>query len=239
MNKRVFIFGYGKHGKSIASDLRNEGFRLTIIESSKKNHKASKLDGFTDTMYFDVTKDANLEALIAEPGDRMICVMDDEHLNVFLTLSLRPLFPECSILAISGSIYASQKLQMAGADRVIDLYEVSANRIHNLLKRPVSTKFLDKIISDRNGINFREIIIPEGSFVDGMMADDVNFHACKVLLIGLVDMEHGVHFEFITSGDDHRLDSGDRIVCIGMDRDLDNFEKMIKNSEESECEWLS
>ena len=237
MNKRVFVFGYGKHGRSLAGGLRSRGFRLTIIESNKKNHRGAKDDGYADTMFFDVTKDANLEALEAMPGDRLICVMDDEHLNVYLTLSLRPLFPECTILAISDSIYASQKLQMAGANKVIGLYEVSANRIHNLLKRPVSTRFLDKILSDKDGINFREIEVPQGSFLGGMLVDDVNFHACKVLLIGLVDMERGEHFEFITSGDEHTIETGDRIVCIGLEEDLDNFEKLIKKSEETVCEW--
>jgi voltage-gated potassium channel len=128
---------------------------------------------------------------------------------------------------------------MAGANKVIDLYEVSANRIHNLLKRPVSTRFLDRILSDNNGFNFREIEIPDGSFLHGMMVEDVNFHACRVLLIGLVDLERGEHFKFITSGDEYTLDSGDRIVCLGMDEDLDYFEAMIKKSEETTCIWPS
>ena len=239
MTKKVFLFGYGRHARSIAHNLLKDGFRLTIIESVESNYNQAKEDGYTDVMYFDVTRDEHLEALIAAPEDRMICMMDDEHLNVFLTLSLRPLFPECHILAISGSIYASQKLLMAGANKVIDLYEVSANRIHNLLKRPVSTRFLDRILSDENGINFREIVIPEDSFLDGLMVDDVNFHACGVLLLGLVDLEKGEHFVFITSGENHKLDSGDRIVCLGMDEDLDYFEEMIKNNEEAVCEWPS
>ena len=239
MTKKVFLFGYGRHAQSIARNLLHDGFRMTIIESDEANYNQAKEDGFTDVMHFDVTKDENLEALIAAPEDRMICMMDDEHLNVFLTLSLRPLFPECHILAISGSIYASQKLLMAGANKVIDLYEVSANRIHNLLKRPVSTRFLDKILSDNNGINFREITIPENSFLDGMMVEEVNFHACGVLLIGLVDLERGEHFDFITSGDEHKLDSGDHIVCLGVDEDLDYFEEMIKKNEEAACEWPS
>jgi len=239
MTKKVFLFGYGRHARSIAHNLLKDGFRVTIVESDETNYLQAKSDGFTDVMHFDVTRDEYLETLNVLSEDRIICMMDDEHLNVFLTLSLRPLFPECRILAISGSIYASQKLLMAGANKVIDLYEVSANRIHNLLKRPVSTRFLDRILSDENGINFREIVIPEESFLDGMMADDVNFHACGVLLIGLIDLERGEHFIFITSEESHKLKSGDRIVCLGMDENLDRFEALIKKSEEAACEWLS
>lgn len=227
MSHKVFLFGYGRHGKSIASGLVLDGYKLTIIESDEAHYLEAIADGFEDSKCLDVTQDADLESLVVKQSDQLICVMDDERLNVFLTLSLRPLFPDSNILAISDSIYNTQKLQMAGANRVIDLYEVAANRIHNLLKRPASTRFLDKILSDHNGINFRELIVPKGSFLDGMMADDINFSAYRVLLLGLVDLEQGKHFIFITNGDDHKLNGGDRIICLGQDEDLDRFEKKI------------
>ncbi len=227
MHSKIFIFGYGKHGKSIARGLLQEGHRVTIIESNEKQYEDAKEDGFIDCLLMDVTQDSKLEALMVEKGDQLICVMDDEHLNVFLTLSLRPLFPESTLLAISDSIHASQKLQMAGADCVIDLYDSAANRIHNLLKRPTVTRFLDSVFEGKGGIVFREIVIPRGSFMDGMLVDDIDFSLHKVLLIGMVDFELGEHFVFITSGEEHRIDHGDHIVCLGLDEDLDKFETLI------------
>ncbi len=227
MHSKIFIFGYGKHGKSIARGLLQEGHRVTIIESNEKQYEDAKEDGFIDCLLMDVTQDSKLEALMVEKGDQLICVMDDEHLNVFLTLSLRPLFPESTLLAISDSIHASQKLQMAGADCVIDLYDSAANRIHNLLKRPTVTRFLDGVFEGKGGIVFREIVIPRGSFMDGMLVDDIDFSLHKVLLIGMVDFELGEHFVFITSGEEHRIDHGDHIVCLGLDEDLDKFETLI------------
>jgi len=227
MHSKMFVFGYGKHGKSIARGLLQEGHRVTIIESNEKQYEDAKEDGFIDCLLMDVTQDSKLEALMVEKGDQLICVMDDEHLNVFLTLSLRPLFPESTLLAISDSIHASQKLQMAGADCVIDLYDSAANRIHNLLKRPTVTRFLDGVFEDEKGIVFREIVIPKGSFIDGMLVDDIDFSLHKVLLIGMVDFELGEHFVFITSGEEHRIDHGDHIVCLGLDEDLDKFETLI------------
>ncbi len=227
MSSKIFVFGYGKHGKLIARDLVQEGHRVTIIESDEKQYEEAKEDGFVDCLLIDVTQDSKLEALMAEKSDQLICVMDDEHLNVFLTLSLRPLFPESTLLAISDSVHASQKLQMAGADYVIDLYDSAANRIHNLLKRPTVTRFLDSVFEDKKGIVFREIVIPKGSFLDGAMVDDIDFSLYKVLLIGMVDYELGEHFIFITSGEEHRIDHNDHIVCLGLDEDLDRFETLI------------
>ena len=228
MSKRVYLFGYGKQGHTLAEGLRREALEVVIIETDSDYVEAAKAAGFEESYLVDVTQDSQIEALHITPDATMVCVMEDEHLNVFLTLSLRALYPEANIFAISSSIHMTQKLKMAGASRVIDLYHVSANRIHNILTKPVATKLLDSFISNDSDISFREIAIPEGSWLHGKMAEEVDFSAYGVLLLGLVDLELGNKFIFITSGVAHKLDSGDILVCIGYNEDLDRFESMIK-----------
>ena len=227
MTKKAFLFGYGRHGRAIADGLRKNLFKIVVLESNEANLKASLDDGFIDTELIDVTKDTQLEALKIEEDDRVICVMDDEHLNVFLTLSLRSLYPNSFILSISDSIHTTKKLKKAGANKVISLYEVSANRIHNILKRPTATRLLDGFVTDRSDISFKEMVIPKGSILDGKMADDFNFGKYKVLLVGMIDEELAHSFVFITAGIEHKMDAGDTIVCIGKDDDLRKFEVKI------------
>ncbi len=228
MKKSAFVFGYGGRGSSFAKGLKKDDFHLFIIENSKDEYQRAKEDGYKDVIYMDITKDEELESLSITGKSYIVCVMEDEHLNVFLTLSLRALFPEATIVAISDSIHVTQKLKMAGATKVIDLYQVSANRIHNILRKPIATKLLDNFVSDGYAISFREMLIPPNSYLDGMMVDDVNFSSHGVLLIGMIDIELSHKFIFITSGIDHKLDSGDTIVCIGYNDDLDVFEEKMK-----------
>ncbi len=231
MGKQAFLFGYGRQGRSLAKGLRTDQFRLHIIESTPEYYEKAKNDKFLDVVLVDVTNDAELEALHIDDDSYIICVMEDEHLNVFLTLSLRALYPNATIVAISDSVYTTQKLKMAGANRIIDIYKVSANRIHNMLVRPVATKLLDSFISDDSKISFREMLIPEGSFLHGMMVEEVSFSEYGVLLVGMLDIELSNTFIFITSGIDHKLDSGDTIVCIGYNEDLDRFANVITRGE--------
>ena len=232
MSKRVYLFGYGKQGHTLAEGLKKEAFEVIVVETNQTYADAAKEAGFQKSYLVDVTQDSQIESLHITPNATMVCVMEDEHLNVFLTLSLRALYPEANIFAISSSIHMTQKLKMAGASRVIDLYHVSANRIHNILTKPVATKLLDSFISNDSEISFREVTIPEGSWLHGKMAEDVDFSAYGVLLLGLVDLELGNKFIFITSGVVHKLDSGDILVCIGYNDDLDRFESIIALSQE-------
>lgn len=231
MRKQAFLFGYGVQGKTIANGLKNEHFRFHIIESSQENFQHAKEDGYLDVTLFDVTKDESLEGLDVGEEDYLICVMDDEHLNVFLTLSLHALYPNTTIVAISDSIHTTQKLKMAGATKVIDLYHMSANRIHNILRKPVAIKLLDDFITQEDGISFKEILIPPNSYLNGMTVDDVDFQSYGVLLMGMIDVELSNKFIFITSGIDHKLDTGDTMVCIGEKSDLEKLEAHIVRSQ--------
>ena len=229
--ENILLFGYGNHGKYIAKGLLEDGFDVQIVESDDTFYNQALEDGYENTLKIDVTKDESLIALRPESYTQLVCVMDDEHLNVFLTLSLRSLFKKSYILSISDSIHTTKKLQMAGANKVIDLYEVSANKIHNILNRPVATQLLEEFVVHKNGIGFRELVIPEDSFLHGLMTDDIDLSEYGVLLVGLIDEERGHHFEFITAGINHKLDSGDTLVCIGEEKKLNDFEELIRKKE--------
>jgi len=230
--QKILLFGYGNHGKFIAQGLKEDGVTMQIVEEDKGRYEQALLDDFKSILHIDVTKDDDLKALHPEKYTQLVCVMDDEHLNVFLTLSLRSLFKECYILSISDSIHTTKKLQMAGADKVIDMYEVSANKIQNILNRPIATKLLEEFVTHKNGIGFRELLIPENSFLHGLMTDDIDLSQYGVLLVGMIDEELGHHFVFITAGVNHKLDTGDTIVCIGEEDKLEAFEKLIKKKEQ-------
>ena len=228
---KIAIFGYGNHGKFIAKGLAEDGFNITIVESDKDFYEDAQTNGFDNVLFADVTKDSELKKMNLESFAQLVCVMDDEHLNVFLTLSLRSLFEDSYILSISDSLNVTKKLQMAGANKVIDLYEVSANKIYNLLDRPIATKLLEEFVHNKSGITFKEMVIPKDSFLDGKMAESIDFSGFDVLLVGMIDEELGHTFVFVTAGIAHKLDSGDTIVCLGEKEKLDAFEKLIAKKE--------
>ena len=228
MAQRVHLFGYGRHGKQIAEGLYTSGYSLHILETSTQNVEEAHAAGHVNVERIDVTEDVQIEALGIEEDDLVVCVMDDEHLNVFLTLTLRQLHPQVMIFSISDSIHTSEKLIMAGASKVIDLYHVSATRIHNFLNKPVTTHLLSGILGDGHDISFREYEIPPGSFLHGLNTDAIDFGRFNLLFLGLIDVELGHELIFVTEGFNHKLDSGDTLVFMGKDEDLDRFVETIQ-----------
>jgi len=231
-SQSILLFGYGSHGRFIARGLHEDGFKIKIVESKQAYYDQAREDGYIDVEYVDVTSDNILQLLNPQNFSQLVCVMEDEHLNVFLTLSLRSLFKESYILSISDSMHTTKKLKMAGADKVIDLYEVSANKIYNILRRPVATKILEGIVMERGGVVFREILVHENSFLQDVMTDDLDLAPYGILLIGMIDEEMGHTFVFITTGINHRIDAGDTLVCMGPQNKLNMFEKMLQKEKD-------
>jgi len=225
--KHAWIFGYNKQSKSIAASLLAEHFTITIIENNEKNFQNAMLDGYENSMLLDVTEDLELEKLDIKQDDWILCLMNDEHLNVYLILSLRAYCACNKIIAISHSIYSTQKLKIAGANEVIDIYQVSANRIHNIFEKPIATKLMDNFISDAHQISFKEFTIPKNSFLHGTVINEVDFNKFGLIFIGMSDKELGDEFVFAATNINHKLDIGDIIICIGKDEDLAKFEEYL------------
>ena len=229
-NRKALMFGYSNTSKFLAENLTQELHHLVIIVNDEESYQSAKKAGYRVKL-LDITDDDVLEELDVTENDYLICVMKDHYINVFLTLSLHALFPKTTIVALSDSSHATQKLKMAGATKIIDLYQVSANRIHNILTKPVATKLIERLFSPEEEFSFKEILIPEKSILDNIMVDDFDFSKHNVILVGMIDKHLSNQFIFITSGLENRFDVGDTLVCIGYNKDLNTFEEYIKGKE--------
>jgi len=226
--QKAFMFGYSQERLFLAKELGYKLMGFSIIVNDEKAYQKAISDGYSSVKLLDVMDDTALEELPVKDNDYLICVMDDHYLNVFLTLSLHELFPKAIVVALSDSPHTTQKLKMAGASKIIDLYQVSANRIHNILHKPVATKLVERLLTSDEDFSFKEMQIPKGSSLDGVMVDDFDFTWHGVILVGMIDKRLSNQFIFITSGLENRFDVGDTIVCIGYNADLEKFEDYIK-----------
>ena len=225
--RNAFLFGYNKKRRFIARELEKEPLNLILLVDDERSYNQAKEDGFREVIFMDLTDDELLENLKINDDDYLVCLMTDHYMNVFLTLSLHSIFPKSIILALSDSPHTTQKLKMAGASRIIDLYQVSANRIHNMLHKPVTTKLIERLFSPEEEFSFKEIEIPKGSSLDQVMVDDFDFSLHNVILIGMIDKRLSHQFIFVTSGLANRFDVGDTLVCIGYNQDLKKFKTFI------------
>ncbi len=229
---KVLLFGYGKYGEQIAKQLLYNNYEVYIAEYDKKNLKRASIDGFEHIMVVDIENDDELTDILLDNGFRKIfCAFDNEEENIYLTITFKAIFKKIDIVAICESKETERKLKLAGANKVIDTMEAAANRIFFILEKQAVTEAIDHILFKDSSLAFKEIEIPQNSFLDGINIKDAKFkNRFDIIVIGIVDKELGNKFTFITKGVSHKLDAGDILVVIGKKESIDRFEKELKNS---------
>ena len=219
---RIILFGFDDFGEKIANYLKDEDLEIVVFD--EKEIKRAKEKGFKGSFYFREIDDDNLKKL--KEFDIAIAALKDEDKNLFLSLSLKELFPKSKLIAKVNEKGNEYKYKLIGADKIINPYEVTANRIMTILKKPLTLKIIEEIVFEDNNLSFAEIEIPKGSFLDGKYIKDVDKEISRnynILIIAIVDKEMSENVQFITKGINHKIDAGDILVVVGDRDDIERF----------------
>jgi len=222
---RSVIFGFDDFGEKVAKAL---GKRVSIVVFNEEEEKRAK-NKLYDVIRFDEISEDSLKEL---DYSMAIALLREEDKNLFLCLSLKDLFPEKKLIAKVSEKGNEYKYKLAGVDKIINPYDVAANRIMTILKKPTTLKLLEEIIFQDNNFSFAEIEVPENSFLDGKYINDVYrdiSNIYNILIVAIVDKEVSDNVQFITKGVNHKIDRGDILVVVGDKEDIERFKEDLES----------
>jgi len=217
---KIAVFGFDDFGERVASFLGKKDLIIVVLDekeylkAKEKLYEVVKIDSISDE-----------EILKIEEFDIAIAVLRDEEKNLFLCLTLKDLFPDKKLIAKVSEKENEYKYKLSGVDKLINPYEVTANRIMTILKKPLTLKVIEEIIFQDNNLSFAEIEIPKSSFLDGKYIKDIYKEVSglyNILIIGIVDKEISEEVQFITKGYNHKIDVNDILIVVG---DIDEIER--------------
>ncbi|HIQ51349.1 MAG TPA: TrkA family potassium uptake protein [Nautiliaceae bacterium] len=218
--KKIAVFGFDDFGERVASFLGKKDLIIVVLDEKEYLKAKEKL---YDVIKIDSISDE--EILKVEKFDIAIAVLKDEEKNLFLCLTLKDLFPDKKLIAKVSEKENEYKYKLSGVDKLINPYEVTANRIMTILKKPLTLKVIEEIIFQDNNLSFAEIEIPKNSFLDGKYIKDIYKEVSglyNILIIGIVDKEISDEVQFVTKGYNHKIDAGDILIVVG---DIDEIER--------------
>ncbi len=227
MNK-VAVFGYNRISYEAISRLDFTTHQVVIIEANPASAKLAQENGY-DVLEIDFRNDSELKKIgIGKDIDIIFCFMHDDSANVFLTLSARAIDSNLNIIAIVEAQHAAEKLIAAGANKIIDPYQICGQKIHELIKNPEITNIVDHTVFGRDDLHIAEIQIPENSYLENSYTSQLNLSQHhNLVLIGIVDKELSDDFQFVLGEKDHKLDAGDIIVVLGPSREIKAFKEEV------------
>lgn len=213
LKEHFVVCAYGRVGRAVARELEAEGVRFVVVDVKAELEELMRIDGVL-YLVADPTHEQILRRAGIERARGLICAVDSDAANVYITLTARSINPELFIVARASEPDSPQHLYRAGADRVISPYISSGRHMALLGLRPRVVDYLDVVGLGEKRVRLEEILIEPGSPFVGSTVAAVSGDAIPLLIrrnVGhLVPRPEGTE----------ELEAGDMLVVVGESRTL-------------------
>jgi len=228
--KTIAVFGYNRLSREAMNRIDIATHRIIVYDHQLAHVQMAEELGF-DARLLDFRSDEELKSVgIGGSVDALLCCFEDDSENVFLTLSARGLDPDLQIIAIVENPDASEKLLAAGANKIIDPYQICGSKIHEMLTRPEITDLFDHTVFGRHDLRLAEVVVPDRcSLLEveiGRLA--LNSHY-NLVLVGVVNKRQGDRMHWAAEQADRRLNPGDVLVILGPSREIRAFKQDVND----------
>jgi voltage-gated potassium channel len=132
---KISFVGFTHKSKHLISMLMHKNIDITIYETDENRSNEAKEFGLKYIEPLNIY--SNYDKLLNE--NIVVCALEDEELNVYTAITLKSKEFKGSIIALSDSKEDNRKLLLAGADKIFDMYEESANHFIEMIENRVNT----------------------------------------------------------------------------------------------------
>ena len=213
------VCGYGRVGAEVVKELLESNTRLVVIE--KQHDLQVELENLgVIPVEGNATEDAALTQAGIERASGICSCLPNDSDNVYVTLTARSLNPNLTIISRANSPESERKLQIAGANHVINPYVTSGYRMARQLLHP-------------NIVEFMDVVMPHGAV--HMLIEDIRVSDQSELqeqTLGATEIRRKTGANImavrrpggdisVNPGVDFQLQAGDMLIALGTVEQLD------------------
>ena len=216
VKNHFIVCGYGRMGEIICRSLAARNQRFVVIDS---NEDVLRECAYEQDWLF-VMGDATNDDVLLEAGLKraksLATVLPTDADNLYVTLSARMLASHLQIIARASDEKAIQKLERAGASRVVSPFSSGATRMVRLMMNPTLEDFLE-ITSAEGDFRLAEFqVTPACPYAEKNLAETDLMN--KGVMIVAIRLNSG-QFRLAPSGKT-QINPGDTLFAFGSEDGL-------------------
>jgi voltage-gated potassium channel len=218
LRDHYIICGYGRVGQRIADEFRGAGAQYVVVDFSETAVEAAREHGDL-LIEGNGTDEDDLAQAGLERARGLVAASDSDADNLYIVLSARSARPDLLIVARASNADATKKLQVAGADRVVQPYLAAGRVMANLMLKPQVTAFIDVVTASSGpDLRFEEIVVTPASGHSGTTIGGLDVRGkTGAMIVGLRKRDGAFD---TTPTADARLEEGDVMIVAGSDEEL-------------------
>jgi Trk K+ transport system NAD-binding subunit len=240
MKKRTaLIFGYNDYALEIANNI-GDAYSNIYIYSLHSEQDILKNKSQFEIKSFDLSdRWDEINAYVDFESSIAFCVLEDSAENIFLTISLRSLFEDLNIIALSNNKETANKLQMAGANKVIPLVQTTAEMISEMLEKPIVKEVFHKILFETSDLKISQVKIDNNNLYVGKHVAEIDWNKkYGVIVLAIVNDDMSSDFVYSSKIKHRLIKEGDIFIIVGYENDIEEFEKLIGSKYDVNwCNW--
>lgn len=228
MSGHVIVCGWGRVGKTVAEYASGYGSGVVIVDNDPVRLGATTLPHIVG----DATTDEVLHQAGISQAKALVCALQDDADNLFVTLTARSLNRDLFIVSRARIASSEAKLLQAGADRVVNPQHLGGARMAAFTNQPHVAEFLDVVMHD-GSLEFRleEVQVPSGSPVAGRTLREAQVRDETGALVLAVRDAQG---EFLSNPDATTVMAPESVlIAIGTASQLDALGRLVDPSSRS------
>jgi voltage-gated potassium channel len=220
LTDHVIICGFGRIGVPLAKSLSDAHAGFVIVEKDD-----ARINQAVEAGYLCLQGDAASETVLYAAGVMrarvLVSALPTDAVNVFITLSARPLNSELTIIARGEETSTEKKLLQAGANKVVLPTHIGAERMADMILFEESTRLIDSL---ERAHGFQRALRTFGIELEVVTA--VHHSAAILMTVGAIERQARGAFLVVqinrSDGDVHTnpppdtvVREGDGVVVIG------------------------
>jgi voltage-gated potassium channel len=154
LKEHFIVCAYGRVGRAAVRELQAAGVDLVVVDPKQELRERMERDKVA-FLIDDPTLEPVLRHVGVDAARGLICAVDSDATNVFITLAARSLNPDLFIVARASELSSHEALERAGADRVVSPYASSGRHMVKMALDPTVIDLFDDA-SDRGLIEVEE-----------------------------------------------------------------------------------
>lgn len=218
------VCGLGRMGHELCCYLENRGQPFVVIDADDTVVSDDIRQAGWLFLQGDATQDEVLERAGILRARALTTVLPTDADNLYVVLSARLLNHSLQIVARAGDDRAAQKMQQAGATRVINPLSSGAIRMARFMLSPSIENFVE--VAESEGVDWEiaDLQVPENSSFVSRKLRDTGLSQDGIMLLG-VCREDGQRF-FPPPGD-LTLEAHDNLFAFGNSDDLSRLTALL------------
>src|SRR6266404_1523578 len=225
LHDHYIVCGFGRVGRGAAAELRRAGVPFLIVDNNEE-----RVENAIHAGMLAVLADATIDETLRDAGimraKGLIATLQSDADNLFVILSAKALKPTLLVSTRIATEQTENKMRLAGADYVFAPYDMTGNRMAQVMLKPHVFQFID-FTTKSIGLNvgIEQLRVPKSSGLASKSLEELQIRKEMGVIVLAIRKSDGQML--FNPPADAAIDGGDYLIVMGETADLRRLEQIL------------